>query len=53
MYDIIKRVIKTGSYQLPKVLEKIDVSWAEGSITDDQRLKLTDLAQKGADPTKA
>lgn len=52
MYDIIKRVIESGNYQLPKVLEKIDVSWAEGSITDDQRRELTDLAQKGADPAK-
>lgn len=49
MYDIIKRVIAAGRYQLPNVLDKINSSWAEGSITDAQRDELAALARSGAD----
>lgn len=48
MYGIMKRVIQSGGYKLTKVLEKIDLQWAEGSITDEQRQELRQLAQDGA-----
>ena len=48
MYDILKRVIGTGSYKLANVLQKIDNVWAEGEITDAQRDELRTMAQNGA-----
>ena len=48
MYDIVKRVIHAGGYKLSKVLDKIDLGWVEGSLTDEQRQELRQLAQDGA-----
>lgn len=48
MYDIIKRVIQSGGYKLSKVLDKIDLGWVDGSLTDEQRQELRQLAQNGA-----
>ena len=48
MYDIIKRVIRAGDYKLTKILEKIDLQWAEGEMTYEQCQELRQLARDGA-----
>lgn len=50
MYDIIKNVITSGSYELTDILKKIDTIWLQGTLTEEQRTELIDLARTGADP---
>lgn len=49
MYEAVKNVIASGNFELVKMLEKIDVLWIQGSLTDDQRLELVELARGKAD----
>lgn len=48
MYQIIKNVISRGGYNLSAVLSKIDTVWAEGKITDEQRVELIATARNQA-----
>ena len=48
MYQIIKNVISRGGYNLSAVLSKIDIVWAEGKITDEQRDELIAAARNQA-----
>lgn len=48
MYDVIKNVIISKRYELLELLNKIDVLWVQGDLTDDQRVELIALAQKYA-----
>lgn len=50
MYDIIKNVIASGSYELTDILKKIDTIWLQGTLTEEQRTELIDLARTSADP---
>ena len=50
MYEVIKNVIRSGSFELTNILAKIDTLWVQGSITDEERLELIDLARGKADP---
>jgi hypothetical protein len=50
MYDVIKNVIQTGSFELVAILAKIDTIWLQGSITDVERLDLIELARSKAEP---
>lgn len=50
MYEIIKNVITSGSYELTDILKKIDTIWLQGTLTDDERMELIDLARTSADP---
>lgn len=50
MYEIIKNVIQTGSFELPSILKKIDTFWVKGQLTDEQRDELIDLARLKANP---
>lgn len=50
MYDIIKNVITSGSYELTDILKKIDTIWLQGTLTEEQRTELIDLARTSADP---
>lgn len=50
MYKILKTVIETKRYELMDMLGKLDTLWAQGSITDVQRLELIELARKNAAP---
>lgn len=45
MYDIIKNVITSGSYELTDILKKIDTIWLQGTLTEEQRTELIDLAR--------
>ena len=50
MYEIIKTVIKTGSFELSDILKKIDTQWIHGKIADDQREELIQAAREKAKP---
>lgn len=50
MYEIIKNVITSGSYELTDILKKIDTIWLQGTLTDEERTELIDLARSSADP---
>ena len=53
MYIIISNVIKSGNYELNDMLRKIDTIWVQGSLTDEERGELVELAQSNADPAKS
>ena len=48
MYDIIKNVITSGSYELTDILKKIDTIWLQCTPTQEQRTELIDLARTSA-----
>ena len=50
MYEVIKNVIRSGSFELTAILTKIDTLWVQGSLTDAERLELIGLARGKADP---
>lgn len=49
MYDVTKTVIEAGRYKLSELLQKIDVIWMQGDITDDERQSLVRLAKQDPD----
>lgn len=53
MYTIISNVIKSGNYELNDMLRKIDTIWVQGSLTDEERGELVELAQSNADPARS
>lgn len=53
MYTIISNVIKSRNYELNDMLRKIDTIWVQGSLTDEERGELVELAQSNADPAKS
>lgn len=50
MYEIVKNVINSKTYELTDILTKIDTLWVQGSLTEEQRTELTALARQNADP---
>lgn len=50
MFEVIKNVIQTGSFELAGILVKIDTLWLQGSLTETERLELIDMARAKADP---
>ena len=50
MYEIIKNVINSKTYELTDILTKIDTLWVQGNLTEEQRTELTALARQNADP---
>lgn len=50
MYDIVYNVIEEGRYELADLLTKIDTLWIQGSLTDDQKTELVQLAREKAKP---
>ena len=50
MYKIVRNVIEAGTFELTSMLSKIDTLWVQGSITDEERQKLIQLARGKADP---
>lgn len=48
MYEITKSVIESKNYELSDMLRKIDVLWVQGSLTDEQRNELIELARSNA-----
>lgn len=50
MYEIVKNVINSKTYELTDILTKIGTLWVQGSLTSEQRTELTALARQNADP---
>lgn len=50
MYETLKMVIADGGYVLADLLERIDVLYAAGRLTEDQRRMLVQTAEENADP---
>lgn len=50
MYEIVKNVINSKTYELTDILTKIDTLWVQGSLTSEQRTELISLARQNADP---
>lgn len=50
MYQIIKSVIESGRYELADMLGKIDRTWLQGSITEEEMTELVTLAREKATP---
>lgn len=50
MYNIIKTVITSGSFELTDIIRKIDTVWLEGKITDEEKAELVEMAQGKANP---
>lgn len=48
MYEIVKNVIETGSYELVDMLYKINKMYIEGSITETEKTELDSLARQNA-----
>lgn len=48
MFEAVKSVIKSGTYDLMSLLTKINVLWVQGDLTDAQKEELIHLAQEGA-----
>ena len=53
MYEIVKNVIESGQYELTDMLKKIDTIWLQGTLDDDQRTELIELARSRADPEQS
>lgn len=53
MYDEVMKVIETGGYDLADLLHRIDVLYAGGRLTDEEREALVGEAREKADPTAA
>lgn len=49
MYEVVRNVIESKNYELKEMLGKIDTLWVQGSITDEQRLELIELARQNAE----
>ena len=50
MYNIIKTVINTGTFELADLIRKIDTVWLESKVTDEEKVELVALAQSKANP---
>lgn len=50
MFEVVKNVIQSGSFELSGILVKIDTLWLQGSLTETERLELIDMARAKADP---
>lgn len=49
MYDVVMNVIKSKNYELSDMLTKIDTLWVQGSITEEERAELIELARQNAE----
>lgn len=50
IYDDVMTIIKAGGYNLADLLHRIDVLYASGRLTDEQRATAVQSAQDGANP---
>lgn len=48
MYKVTRNVIEMGGFNLTEILRKIDTLWLKGSITDNERTELYNMAQTKA-----
>jgi hypothetical protein len=49
MFNITKKVIENRNYELSALLKKLNALWVQGSLSDEEREELIDLARKNAE----
>ena len=52
MYNVLKKRIETGVYELPVMLKKLRKAYYWDDITEEQMNELIDLARKNADASQ-
>lgn len=50
MYSILKSVINAGNKPIDMLTHKVEAAWANGSITDEEKMELDDLIFKKKNP---
>lgn len=50
MYSIVENVLKQGDYNLKDILNKIEVLWVKGKLTNEEKEELVAIARGGAKP---
>jgi hypothetical protein len=50
MFNTVKNVLSQGGYDLKDILNKIEVLWVKGKLTDEEHEELITLARDGAKP---
>ncbi len=50
MYEIVKAVILEGRYELSDILKKIDTLWVQGSLSEEEKTELIQIAREEATP---
>ena len=53
MQKIIEKVIESKNYELSDMLKKIDTLWVQGSIDEETRTRLSDMARNNATMQKS
>lgn len=53
MFEVVKNVIQSGSFELAGILSKIDTLWIQGSLTESERQELIGMARGKADPAQS
>lgn len=48
MFNTVKNVLSQGDYNLTDILNKIEVLWVKGKLTDEEQEELVALARGGA-----
>lgn len=48
MFNIFKNVIESRTYELNDMIKKINTNWVQGTITDNEKDELINLAQSKA-----
>lgn len=48
MFEIVKNVILAKNYKLEDILNKINILWVEGSISDEEKTSLISLSRENA-----
>lgn len=50
MYNYVLTIIQSGDFELADIIQRIDVLYASGRLTTDERSQLIEAAQDAADP---
>lgn len=48
MFELIKNIIKSKDYKLEEILNKINILWIKGDLSEEQKDELTNLARENA-----
>ena len=53
MRNVIEKVIESKNFELSDMLKKIDTLWVQGSITEEAKKTLSDMARNNASTEKS
>lgn len=52
VYDLIKKVLERGDFDLSRMEEKVEKAWIEDKLSDEEKAELLDLAYANANEGK-